>query len=118
MMAKLDSYNSIADMVSRVEYIYNNTDGGLFKFDTKLGDEYEANVVVAQYCEEKCSHNEKHDDTNTPEDADQHFLTQQINILINDIIKGTVYESELEPSFDNVNKERWIVEEDHTWIEV
>ena len=51
MMAKLDSYNSIANLVSCVEDIYNNTYGSLFKFETKLGDEYEANVVVAQYCE-------------------------------------------------------------------
>ena len=50
-------------------------------------------MAVAQDGEEKFYHNEKNDDTSTPEDADQKFLTQQRDILINDIIKGTVCES-------------------------
>ena len=48
MMESFDSENSLTDLVSRVEDIYNNTDDGLFKFETKLVDEDEANVVVAQ----------------------------------------------------------------------
>ena len=86
MMKKFDSEKSLADLVSCVEDIYNNIDDGLFKLKTKLGDEDEANVVVAQYREEQCAHNDKNDDTSTPEDADQHFLTQQRDIRINDII--------------------------------
>ena len=34
------------------------------------------------------------------------FLTQLRDILINDIIKGTVSESEVEPKCDDVNKEQ------------
>ena len=67
-------------------------------------------MLVSQYGEEKCAYNEKDDDTSTQEDAEQHFLTQQIDILINLIIKVTVYESEVEPNFDDVNEERWRAE--------
>ena len=45
-------------------------------------------------------------------------MTQQRDILINDIIKVTVYESEVEPNCDNVKEDRWRAEEDHTRIEV
>ena len=52
-------------------------------------------MEVAQDGEEKCYHNEQNHNTSTPEDADQHFLTQQRDILINDIIRGTVFESKV-----------------------
>ena len=87
MMESFDSENSLTDLVSCVEDIYNNTDDGLFKFETKLVDEDEANVVVAQDGEQQCAHSEKNDDTSTQKDADQYFLTQQRDILINYIIK-------------------------------
>ena len=96
--------NFLADIISRVADIYNNTDDGLFKFKTKLGDEDEANVVVSQDGEDQYFHNDKNYDTSNPEDADQHFLTHQRDILINDIIKVIVRESEVEPNCDGVNK--------------
>ena len=40
-------------------------------------------------------------------------MTQQIYIMINDIIKGTVWESKLEPNCDDVNEDR-IFEDDGT----
>ena len=70
-------------------------------------------MVVSQNGEEKFSHNEKNYNTSTLEDAYQHFLTQQRDILINDIIKRIVCESEVEPSYDCVNKEL-IFEDDVT----
>ena len=106
MVENSDGGNSLADMISRVQDIYNKTDGVLFKLEEKLGYEDEANVLVAQKGEEQCVNNEKNDDTSTPEDVYQHFLTQHRDILINDIINGTVCESEVEPNFDDVNKER------------
>ena len=90
MMENFDADNFLADLISHVEDVYNNTYASLFKFKTKLVDEDEANVVVAQYGEEQCSHNVQNDDTSTPEDADQHFMTQHRDILINDIIKVKV----------------------------
>ena len=93
-------------MISRVQDIYNKTDGVLFQLEEKLGYEDEANVVVDQKGEEKCVNNEQNDDTSTPEDVYQHFLTQHRDILINYIINGTVCEAEVEPNFDDVNEER------------
>ena len=90
MMENFDVDNSLDDLIYRVDDIYNNKDESLFKFETKLGDEDEANAVVTQDDEEQCDHNEQNDDTRTPEDAYQYFLTQQRYILINDTIKGTV----------------------------
>ena len=52
MMEKFDGDNSLADLIPCVEDIYNKTDDGLFKFETKLEDEDEANVVVTQDGEE------------------------------------------------------------------
>ena len=63
-------------------------------------------MVAAQYGEEQCAHNDKNDDTRTLEDEDQHFLTQQRDILINDIIKVTVCYSEVELNCYDVNEER------------
>ena len=76
MMEKFDSDNSLSDLIYRVEDIYNNRDEGLFNFEIKLGDEDEANTVVAQYGKEQCDNNEKNDDTITPWDTYQHFMTQ------------------------------------------
>ena len=61
----------------------------------KTGDEDKSNVEVAQDGEEKCYHNEQNHNTSTPEDADQHLMTQQRDILINDIIRGTLFESKV-----------------------
>ena len=113
MVEKFDNYNSLADLIYRVQDIYNNTDGGLFKLEAKLGDEDEANVLVTQDGEEQCDNNDQNDDTSTPEDVYQHFLTQHRDILINDIINGTVCEVEVEPNFDDVNEEH-IFEDDVT----
>ena len=38
MMSNFDSDNSLADLISPVEDICNNTDADLFKFKTKPGD--------------------------------------------------------------------------------
>ena len=91
-MEKFDGDNSLVDLISRVQDTYNKKDDSLFKFKTKLEDKYEASVVVDQDGKDLYVHNEQNDDTSTPEDAYQHFPTQQRDILINDIIKGTVCE--------------------------
>ena len=94
MMVNFDGDRSLADLISCIKDIYNNTDDSLFKFE-KLGDTDKANVVVTQDGEQKCAHNEKNYDNRTPENANQNFLTHHIDIMINDIIKGTVCESEV-----------------------
>ena len=38
MVEKFDNYNSLADLISPVEDICNNTDADLFKFKTNPGD--------------------------------------------------------------------------------
>ena len=48
-----------------------------------------------------------------PQKRKANFLTQQRYILINNIIKGTICESEVKPNYDYVNKQR-IFEDDVT----
>ena len=47
MMVNFDGDRSLADLISCIKDIYNNTDDSLFKFE-KLGDTDKANVVVTQ----------------------------------------------------------------------
>ena len=89
-MENFDGDHYLSGLIFCVEDIYNNTDDGLFKIKAKLGNEYESNLVVAQYGEERCNNNDQNDDTRIPEGSDQHVLTQLRYILFNDIINRRV----------------------------
>ena len=47
MMEIFDSDNYLADIIYRVQNIYNDTDDGLSKLEVRLVNEYAANVVVS-----------------------------------------------------------------------